>query len=120
MPRIWKNFMYWQEMLYSLNPSSRKSNSYCKPYKKIVSFKEVEPRYVDRYMGINARSLDQRSTLELRMHSGSTNSTKIINWVKLLWAISELNIKYSSSFVPSLDALSSFQLIVRMSTNSYT
>lgn len=40
-----------------------------------------------RYRAINAQSYTSHQTLEIRLHSGSTNAMKINNWVKLLLSI---------------------------------
>lgn len=41
----------------------------------------------DRYSGINPYALDEHTTIEVRIHGGTCNPTKIVNWVKLLVAI---------------------------------
>jgi hypothetical protein len=40
-----------------------------------------------RYWAINAQSIREHKTLEVRIHSGTVNATKIINFVKLLTMI---------------------------------
>lgn len=59
---------------------SRRGNTYCQM--------EVSRRSGDRYYAINLTSLSKHKTIEVRLHSGTTDYTKIINWVELLYAIS--------------------------------
>jgi hypothetical protein len=69
--------------LASLVPKSRRTNSYCRindPSESLESMLERDERY---YM-INPTSLKKHKTIEVRAHSGTTDPTKIINWVKLL------------------------------------
>lgn len=47
----------------------------------------------NRYYGINILSLNRHNTIEIRIHSGSTNFEKISNWVKILTSIVSLTNK---------------------------
>lgn len=42
---------------------------------------------MDRYYSLNLNSLYEHGTLECRLHSGTTNATKIKNWIDLLLAV---------------------------------
>jgi hypothetical protein len=42
----------------------------------------------DRYAAINTESLKKHGTIEVRLHQGTLDFTKIANWIKLLYAIS--------------------------------
>lgn len=59
---------------------SRRHNSYCQL--------EVSRRNGDRYFAVNLTSLEKHRTIEVRLHSGTTDYTKISNWVELLYSIS--------------------------------
>lgn len=59
---------------------SRRDNPYCQMM--------VSRRSGDRYYAINLTSLSKHKTIEVRLHSGTTDYTKIINWVELLYVIS--------------------------------
>lgn len=110
----WSKLLAAQEILYAVNPPSRGgvtgtgrrgSGSYCQKidlqYAKDNGYLDCFPtaRYAEnlgRYIGINCKSYytyikendsTQRNTIELRMHSGTTNPVKINNWIKLLLAI---------------------------------
>lgn len=61
---------------------SRHDNHYCKMH--VSPFK----RNCDRYFAINNRAYFAQKTIEVRMHGGSTNFTKIKNWIELLKFIS--------------------------------
>jgi hypothetical protein len=48
----------------------------------------------DRYWGINPSSYGTHKTIEVRLHSGSTNFTKLSNWVRILVNIAHVSNKY--------------------------
>lgn len=51
--------------------------------KSIDSFSEIEPFFSwARYVKLNVMSYARQKTIEFRHHSGSINSTKIVNWVQ--------------------------------------
>lgn len=64
-------------LLVAMQPDSRRENSYCK----------YGASENDRYYMINLTSLDKHQTIEVRLHSGTVNLTKIINWVHILHSI---------------------------------
>lgn len=66
-------FEKFLEPLSKLVPNSRIDNTYCK-------LQAAD----DKYSAINMDTLDNKNTLEIRLHSGSTNYDKIKNWIKLL------------------------------------
>ena len=109
---IWKNFVAYEDILYAVQPTSRGSSTgegssgdslggYCQRIPKDLRKLILDTKFdlndnlghvnknsrLGRYMGISTRSLFDNQTIEFRMGSGSTNSTKIINWIKLLLAI---------------------------------
>jgi len=55
-------------------PKSRVANSFCKDG---LSFN-------DRYSAVNGDAYSKHKTIEVRLHTGSTNFSKIKNWVDLL------------------------------------
>lgn len=70
--------------LQSMVPKSRRGNSYC----KINEDKKDWTRSGgDRYQAINPQSYRQRRTVEIRLHSATTNPMKVNNWIKLLTLI---------------------------------
>lgn len=77
-----------QPLLYSMVPPSRRSNAYCTP---------THPEHTieapgERYKGINLNAYDAHSTIEVRLHSGTHESRKINNWIKLLLRIIDVEI----------------------------
>lgn len=78
----YKRLVNSQEVLRSLVPYSRRKNDFCKP-NTTSSLVEALTNGA-RYWVINPQSLKKHKTLEVRLHSGTTDATKIINWVKLL------------------------------------
>jgi len=88
--KAFSNYVSLQETLYRMCPSSRKygppdgGRHYCKP----IRGRKFRIRD-DRYFGINAAAYNKFSTLELRMHAGTLDAEKIINWVNLLVAIAD-------------------------------
>jgi len=65
-------------MLKAMVPKSRIENEFCKL--DISSFG-------NRYAAINLESFKKHKTIEVRLHSGTIDKTKIINWCKLLYII---------------------------------
>jgi hypothetical protein len=82
------NLFSSQALLYAMCPKTRLQNNYCKPsntYSKMVNAAQT----ADRYHGINASAFNRHKTIEIRIHSGTVNAFKIINWVKLLIQIAD-------------------------------
>lgn len=65
-------------MLASMVPASRRENSYCR---LIVSAR-------DRYSAVNLTAFRKYKTIEVRLHSATTDFEKINNWIDLLLFIS--------------------------------
>ena len=64
--------------LLKMVPKSRRKNSYCRP-----DFAADE-----KYYAITAHKLHHTGSFEVRLHSGTLNPTKIINWIRLIHFIS--------------------------------
>ena len=76
------NLLMIQKMLYKMVPKSRQENTYCKPVR--TTKLDVLKRSRNRYRGINVLSLRKHQTLEIRLHSGTLDRVKIVNWVHIL------------------------------------
>lgn len=78
-------------LLASIVPKSRRTNrQYCRLEKSTL-------RTSTRYIAINTQSLSKFGTVEVRLHSATTNFVKISNWIKLCYGISRCaKIKNSS------------------------
>jgi hypothetical protein len=64
----------WLGILSELVPLSRRENTYCKP-----GFSQA-----DRYHAVNFTSYEKHRTIEVRLHSGTCDYSKIIAWIRLL------------------------------------
>jgi hypothetical protein len=64
----------WLYSLRELVPPSRLENQYCR----------FGVSTTDRYRAVNVCSFREHKTLEVRLHSGTVDYTKIISWVRLL------------------------------------
>lgn len=96
LDRITKLWCAIEDVLLSTQPNSRRTNSYCKrlladialhgdinfPKEKQALMDRMGDR--DRYYALNFASLNRHGTIECRLHSGTVNSKKILNWVQLL------------------------------------
>jgi hypothetical protein len=79
------NLVACQNHLLAMVPKSRRTNQYCKR----VRGRELNEFPRSRYKTINAASLRQHGTLEVRLHSGTTDAAKINNWIRILTYIVE-------------------------------
>lgn len=69
--------------LHMILPKSRRENRFC--LKPINTHKQSGSE--GRYSFVNLQSYARHKTLEIRGHSGTTDSDKIVNWIKLIKAI---------------------------------
>jgi hypothetical protein len=86
-------YSVFKESLFRMVAKERYHNSYCSPkkidlYPEFLSTKVKLKRYLpdtlnSRYTFINFDSLTQHGTIEIRMHSGTTNREKIENWIRI-------------------------------------
>lgn len=72
-----KQVEYALPILMELVPPSRRENSYCKPQMS----RDFES---DRYCAVNLCSYPKYGTVEIRLHSGTTDFNKIYNWARLI------------------------------------
>lgn len=97
---IFHNLVTYQHLLYRMMPPSRKLgykrtdggvNHFAKPNpcKNFVK----QRRTGSRYYAVNPHSLERHQTLEVRLHSGTIDARKILNFVKILRAIVEVQNK---------------------------
>lgn len=78
------NLVSMQHYLYGMLPAARRNSTYSYPIKG-TQWRIPD----DRYHGINAQAFTKHKTLEARMHCGTTQGDKIVNWVQLLIAIAD-------------------------------
>lgn len=82
----YNNLIIAQPLLYGMQPPSRQRNSYCQPTHQGTTFEQATNAH-GRYSGINSAAFKKHTTLEVRMHAGTTDPIKIVKWVELLLAI---------------------------------
>lgn len=93
----WKNlaltYKHLENLIDAFMPVTRRNNSYCKSLNyvsderiksagTIDALRDVFGR--DRYQKVNFEAYSRHKTVEFRQHSGTTNFTKIENWVRFL------------------------------------
>jgi hypothetical protein len=100
LSRAFKTYYAFEDCLYLMLPVSRVNNSYCRPlassYEKPISAKDKgkllaqwngrsthEQSKGSRYHSFNVAALSSHHTIELRLHSGTVDSVKILNWIKI-------------------------------------
>ena len=105
-----------EDVMLSFQPPSRIENQYC--YSKLMDWLN-RPNALDvprskvelirkfgnenRYRTLNLRALSTHGTIECRLHSGTIDETKIMNWVNLLTAFYEYGmVKYDKGEIDKL------------------
>ena len=78
-----------------LVPKTRRTNNFCQL--------KVSPLIGDRYAAVNLTAYEKHKTIEVRLHSSTTDFNKIINWAKLITLIKDSKLK---SKVDNLQELS--------------
>jgi hypothetical protein len=81
---VFNNLVATQSVLYAMQPASRQSNSYCMPNRSNVLKADANGQ---RYLGINRLAIGAHKTIEIRLHTGTTNAKKIAHWIDLLTRI---------------------------------
>lgn len=101
--QVFANLVNAQDILYAMNPNSRLTgitedgrNETCYSKRVTTTDFNLELAGTERYKGINAKSYTKHKTIEVRIHSGSTNFEKIFNWVCILLAIADKDKTYKT------------------------
>ncbi len=108
--QLWRTYVVFEDVIMSFLPFSRRRNDYCRPLAEafkmgdletIESIAEVEKLWyqertysnvyqakghkyhASRYFGANFHSLLAHGHFEVRFHSGTTNTRKILEWANL-------------------------------------
>lgn len=82
-------------LMVAMQSPQRRLNKYCSPvmnttegggyvYKMGAQRKVFEPLGTERYAAINVQAYRRHKTVEVRIHSGTTNADKIKHWCELL------------------------------------
>ena len=93
----WKNLaLSYKNIENTINafmPATRRDNQYCKSLSRISERRILQANTLDdlraafgndRYHKVNLEAYARHRTIEFRQHSGSTNFTKMSNWVLFL------------------------------------
>lgn len=93
----WKNlaltYKHIEPMIDKFMPNSRRNNTYCRSLNTVSDDKIKSARTIDelrevyhnqRYHKVNFEAYSRHKTVEFRQHSGTTNFTKIENWVRFI------------------------------------
>lgn len=102
--QVFANLVKAQDILYAMNPNSRLTGiseegnrETCYSQKITTTDFQAALDQRERYMGINAKAYSKHKTIEVRIHSGSTNFEKIFNWVCILLAIADKDKVYKTT-----------------------
>lgn len=95
--QTWKNlalnYKRLERVIDSFMPESRRQNYYCKGLKAISDSDIESARTINdlqaafgnnRYRKVNLEAYSRHRTVEFRQHSGTTNFTKMENWIHFL------------------------------------
>ncbi len=106
---IFMFYLCFENVIMSFLPKTRRTNSFCRPLANCYHLTEIaearnseqideiwyrangenlknqkaEKKHGSRYRGINMHTLLSENHLEIRYHSGTTNSKKILEWTNL-------------------------------------
>lgn len=93
----WKNlalsYKNLENVINAFMPNSRRNNYYCKGLGNISDRMILEANTInelqtvfgnDRYRKVNLQAYSRHRTVEFRQHGGSTNFTKMSNWILFL------------------------------------
>lgn len=91
---MYSNFVSCLPMLANMIPKCRTTGPHANQYcamnvTKDFMSKENTSSNGRRYQAVNPDAYGRYKTIELRLHSGSTNAVKIINWVSILSIIGD-------------------------------
>ena len=92
----WRNlalsYKHLEPVIDRFMPVSRRDNRYCRGLGHVTdgmirsarTVDELKNRIGDRYHKVNLEAYSRHKTVEFRQHSGTTNFTKMRNWVLFL------------------------------------
>lgn len=102
--RVIRNYAALESIIDSFMPMSRRgsNNTYCKSIARAAAYleafgartmRDIENAFRDdRYHKVNVMSFRRHNTIEFRHHSGTTDFTKIENWINFLRGLLEYSI----------------------------
>jgi len=100
---VFSNLVSSQPQLYAMNPLSRESGTYSKP-----TVGKTFTTNGDRYRGINGKAFNEHQTIEVRLHAGTVDYTKITNWIAVLVSIANKDEEIAASCRTTKSFISKF------------
>jgi len=76
---MYNNMVRMVPLLKSIVPASRRDNRYC-----LTNNYTNPDSDMNRYQAINPESYRKYKTVEVRLHSGTLNASKILNWFSII------------------------------------
>lgn len=109
--RMFNNLVQCLPLLRKMVTPDRTENTrYCAPNT------DTDPEnYSSRYFEINPTSLGKHSTIEVRMHHGSTNVSVVYNWVRLLQLIAY----HPETITNPISSLAELNQVMQVSSKLY-
>lgn len=93
----WKNlattYKNLESVIDAFMPGSRRDNRYCKSLSRVSAARIQQAQSIrdlqiafnsDRYFKLNLEAYSRHRTVEFRQHSGTTNFTKMENWIRFV------------------------------------
>lgn len=100
---VFNNLTKVQDILFAMQSRERVANQHCKKVnesdftKVLAAYPKNSGSRSYRYLGINPHSYEKHQTIEVRIHSGTINKRKIVNWCKILMAIANKDKSYETT-----------------------
>ena len=104
----WKNltltYKHLEHLIDAFMPRTRRNNTYCKTLSGVSDERIKSVRTIDglrevfnndRYHKVNFEAYSRHRTVEFRQHSGTTNFTKMENWIRFLNGLITFAKRYS-------------------------
>lgn len=104
--RVFSNLVGMQGVLLKMQPESRRRNSYCMPQ---AHRDYAQARRSGSRAAINPFAFERHRTIEIRLHTGTTNYKKITNWIAIL-----LKIAGKRTIVEATDQVPEFARVLRL------
>lgn len=107
LKRFIRTWIAIEDVLVSTQPASRMNNGYCQRYliqyldnvASNFTYSKSKNKLVrdlaskQRRNALNLTALSKHGSIEIRLHAGTTNAEKIINWARLITTIAEYSFK---------------------------
>lgn len=108
------NLVASNAIMYAMQPKKRRENEYCisnnsRDMEATLSGRDPDTRR-SRYLGVNPLAFERHQTIEVRIHTGTTNATKIKNWVAMLILIADRKVAVRSNITTVEELKSKFEL----------